>query len=83
MFEASGSDEQIARHYYELLLGRGCKVFVGVLVVLRVRFAFERRVSQEECPLAEKYLQGVARDMQLSPELNNNGRQTLPLWVFR
>merc|ERR1712072_148559 len=41
------SDEVIANHYLELLLGRG---------------------AQEACPQAEKYLQGIARDMQLSQQ---------------
>jgi len=41
------SDEEMAHHYLELLLGRGAK---------------------DKCPLAEKYLQGVARDMQLSQQ---------------
>lgn len=42
-----GSDEVIANHYLELLLGRGPK---------------------DRCPQAEKYLQGIARDMVLSEQ---------------
>lgn len=41
------SGEEIATHYLELLLGRGCK---------------------ESCPKAEKYLQGVARDLTLDQQ---------------
>lgn len=50
LFDQSGtlaplaSDEVLARHYLELLLGRGTK---------------------SECPQAEQYLQGIARDMML------------------
>lgn len=39
-----GTDQEVADHYLELLLGRGQK---------------------EACPQAEKYLQGVARDLSL------------------
>jgi len=51
-FDTSGdvllnSDNVIANHYLELLLGRGPK---------------------ESCPQAEKYLQGIARDMPLNEQ---------------